>query len=78
MKYSKEVQEFIKVRLEQTPNNTQIARDVINKFGIQKTVNAVRKFTETYRDNLKLEAKKIPIKRTILRHRNRLSYNKVV
>ena len=63
MKYSKEVQEFIKVRLEQTPNNTQIARDVINKFGIQKTVNAVRKFTETYRDNLKLEAKKIPIKR---------------
>lgn len=32
-KYPKQVREFVKVRLEQTPNNTQIARDVKNKFG---------------------------------------------
>jgi len=63
MSYSKQIKEFVKVRCEQTPNNTQIARDVINKFGLNKTVNAVRKWAESYRDNLKLAAKKIPIKR---------------
>ena len=30
-KYTKEIKEFAKVRLEQTDNNTQIARDIINK-----------------------------------------------
>lgn len=63
MSYKKEVIEFAKVRMEQTPNNTQIARDIINKFGINKKVNAVREWVRLTRDDLSLESKKIPIKR---------------
>jgi len=61
--YSKEINEFIKVRLEQTPNNTQIARDVKNKFALDKEVEAVRNYVSRYRRKLKIKAKKIPIKR---------------
>ena len=32
MKYPAVVKEFAKVRMEQTPNNTQISRDIKNKF----------------------------------------------
>lgn len=63
MAYNKQVLEFIKVRLEQTPNNTQIARDVKNKFGIDKELEAVRKKVASYRDELKVVAMKKPIKR---------------
>lgn len=63
MSYSKHVNEFIKVRLEQTPNNTQIARDVRNKFSIDKELEAVRKYVSNVRGRCKIEAKKIPIKR---------------
>ena len=61
--YSKQVLEFVKVRLEQSPNNTQIARDVKNKFEIPQELDRVRRFISNYRRKLKIEARKIPIKR---------------
>lgn len=63
MAYPKEVVEFIKVRLEQTPNNTQIARDVKNKFDVDQDREAVRNFTSRLRTKLKIKAKSLPIKR---------------
>lgn len=63
MSYSKKVKEFIRVRLEQTPNDTQIARDVFNKFGLNKKIDTIRVFVKGFRIDLKLEAKKKPIKR---------------
>ena len=63
MPYSKHIQEFIKVRLEQTPNNTQIARDVRNKFEIDIELDTIRKHVSITRKKLKIKAKKIPIKR---------------
>ena len=64
MSYPKQVKEFAKVRLEQTPNNTQIARDIKNKFpSLEKELDHVRRWVSRYRDKLKIEAKKQPIKR---------------
>lgn len=63
MSYTKHINEFIKVRLEQTPNNTQIARDVKNKFSLDKELEAIRKYVSTTREKYKIQAKKIPIKR---------------
>lgn len=67
-RYPKEVVEFIKVRLEQSPNNTQIARDVKNKFSEHPTIaemeqDKVRRDISRYREKLKIDAKKIPIRR---------------
>jgi len=61
--YPKEVKEFVKVRLEQTPNNTQIARDVKKKFVLNQELDIVRKWVASYRKRLNISAKKIPIKR---------------
>lgn len=64
--YSKQVNEFIKVRLEQTPNNTQIARDVKNKFSSlyeNKELDVIRKHISRAREKLNIEAKKIPVRR---------------
>jgi len=55
-KYPRQVKEFIKVRLEQTPNNTQIARDVKNKFEIKQELDIVRRWISNYRAELKIEA----------------------
>lgn len=63
MSYTKEVKEFIKVRCEQTPNSTQIARDVINKFGLDKKMDAVRVFIRSFREDERGIAKQMPIKR---------------
>jgi len=64
MAYAKEVREFIRVRLEQTPNNTQIARDVKNKFpAVDQEQDIIRKFVAGYRKKLQISAKKMPIKR---------------
>jgi predicted PolB exonuclease-like 3'-5' exonuclease len=63
MNYRKEIKEFAKVRMEQTPNNTQIARDIINKFNINKEVEIVRKTISRWRLKEKINAKKLPIKR---------------
>jgi len=61
--YTKLIKEFMTVRMEQTPNNTQIARDVINKFGLKKELETVRKKVSRLREALKIEAKRAPIKR---------------
>lgn len=63
MSYSHEIQEFAKVRMEQTPNNTQIARDIKNKFQLDKELEAIRKQVASWRDKWGTEAKKVPIKR---------------
>ena len=64
--YTKSVNEFIRVRLEQTPNNTQIARDVKNKFSSiykDKELEAIRKYVSKTRERLQIEAKNVPIRR---------------
>jgi len=63
MSYPKQVREFVRVRLEQSPNNTQIARDVKNKFEIDKELDRIRRWVSLYRKNLQISAKKKPIKR---------------
>jgi len=63
MTYPRQVEEFIKVRLEQTPNNTQIARDVKNKFAIDQELDCIRRNISNLRQRLKIDAKKIPIRR---------------
>lgn len=63
MDYPQQVKEFAKLRMEQTPNNTQIARDIINKFNFQKELEAVRKMVASWRGKWSVEAKQIPIKR---------------
>lgn len=69
MKYPEAVKEFAKVRMEQTPNNTQIARDIKNKFSSlyqDKEPDIIRKVVSKWRDKWDLEAKKVPIKRLFL------------
>ena len=61
--YPRQVYEFAKVRMEQTSNNTQIARDIKNKFGIDKELDRIRRFVSRYRERLKIKAKSVPIKR---------------
>ncbi len=61
--YSKEIIEYMKVCLENNPNNTAIARDVVNSFGIVNELEAVRKFVANLRIVLKIEARQKPIKR---------------
>ena len=61
--YPKEIEEFIKVRCEQTPNYNQIARDVINKFSLNKSVDAVSKKVKQVKQVNKLHAKRANIKR---------------
>ena len=61
--YTKTVKEFAKVRMEQTNNNTHIARDIKNKFGIDKDLDTIRKSVSYWRENWRVEAKKLPIKR---------------
>lgn len=63
MSYPNEIKEFAKVRMEQTQNNTQIARDIRNKFNLDKELEAVRKSVAGWRDKWQVEAKSIPIKR---------------
>lgn len=60
---TKHIREFIKVRLEQSPNNAQIARDVKNKFNLDTEIEAIRHCISRTRRKLKIEAKRVPIKR---------------
>ena len=69
MKYPIEVQEFARVRMEQTPNNSQIGRDIKNKFSSlyqDKELDHIRKRVSDWRIKWNIEAKKIPIKRLFL------------
>jgi DNA polymerase elongation subunit (family B) len=61
--YSKEVIEFIKVRLEQNPNNTAIAREVVKHFDINYELDRVRRSISFFRKKWKIEARQKPIKR---------------
>ena len=61
--YLRQLYEFAKVRMEQTSNNTQIARDIKNKFGIDNELDRIRRFVSRYRERLKIQAKAAPIKR---------------
>jgi DNA polymerase elongation subunit (family B) len=63
MEYPFEVKEFAKVRMEQTSNNTQIARDLKNKFSLNQELDHVRKTVSNWRKKWQIESKKIPIKR---------------
>jgi len=63
MKYTNEIKEFARVRMEQTPSDTQIARDIVNKFELDKTVDAVRKWVCSRRDKLAAIARARPVKR---------------
>jgi len=63
MGYSNQIKEFAKVRMEQTPNNTQIARDIKNKFNLGKELDLIRRRVSDWRKKWNLEAKKIPIRR---------------
>jgi len=66
MKYPREVAEFARVRMEQTPNNSQIARDIKNKFSIlykDKELDIIRRRVSGWREKWDVEAKEIPIKR---------------
>jgi DNA polymerase elongation subunit (family B) len=62
-KYSDEVKEFIKVKLESNPNNTAIARDVKKHFDIPQELDAVRRTISDFRRMWKIEARQKPIKR---------------
>lgn len=61
--YPPQVKEFARVRMEQTPNNLQIARDIKNKFQLDKELDIIRRMVSNWRDAWNVEAKKIPIKR---------------
>lgn len=66
MDYPKHVKEFAKVRMEQTPNNTQIARDIKNKFDQlykSKELDYIRRSVSRWRDKWEIESKKVPIRR---------------
>ena len=63
MNYPEQVLEFIKVRLEQTGNNMQIARDVKNKFELDAELDHVRRNISRMRERNNIEARKIPIRR---------------
>jgi len=66
MNYGKEIKEFARVRCEQTPNNTQIARDIKNKFAIQNDVELIRRTVSHWRQKWNIEAKKLPIRRLFI------------
>lgn len=66
MNYPSTVKEFAKVRMEQTPNNTQIARDIKNKFSAlykERELETIRTSVRNWRKKWDVDAKKIPIKR---------------
>lgn len=63
MGYSKEVIEYMRVKMEGSPNNTHIARDVRNRFGLDVELEALRRYVSRQRKKLRIQAKKTPIKR---------------
>jgi len=62
--FSDTIKEFAKVRMEQTPNNTQIARDIKNKFDVDdKNLENIRKRVSEWREEWSIRPKDINIKR---------------
>jgi hypothetical protein len=69
MNYPQQVKEFARVRMEQSPNNTQIARDIKNKFSTlyaDKELDGIRRRVSEWREKWGIDARKIPIKRLFL------------
>ena len=63
MENSQEIKEFARVRMEQTANNTQIAREIKNKFNLLIDLDSVRKNVSKWREKWGIDANQIPIKR---------------
>jgi DNA polymerase elongation subunit (family B) len=63
MNYSKIVKEYVKVRMEQTDNNTLIAKEVRDKFNPPKELDSIRRWISHYRQTLQIKAAARPIKR---------------
>lgn len=66
MNYPKNVKEFAKVRMEQTDNNNQIARDIKNKFDVlfkNKELDTIRRRVSNWRTNWDIVASLGPKKR---------------
>lgn len=61
--YKKEVVEFIKLKLETIQNDTQIARDVLRNFPLNKSVEAVRAKVKSVKQDLRVKRSEKPIKR---------------
>lgn len=60
---NKTIKEFIRVKLESTSNNTAIARQVIKDFGLDKELEAVRKWVSRERKRLNVQGKDRHLKR---------------
>ncbi len=63
MKYSKNIREYAKVRMEQNPNNTHVAKELKLMFKLPQDLDSVRKIVSMWRKNLLIKAKSLPIKR---------------
>ena len=64
MGYPNSVKEFVRVRCEQTGNNTQIARDVVNKFPqLHQELDLIRRWISKFRETNNIKARSLPIKR---------------
>ena len=61
--YGKQVDEFIKLKLESTSNNTAIARQVIKEFELSKDLEAVRKHIARTREKLQIKGQARQLKR---------------
>lgn len=61
--YTKEVTEFIKMKLESTSNNTAIARQTIKEFNLDLELEAVRKKVSRIRKKLGVKGEKYQVKR---------------
>ena len=61
--YPEEVKQFMIVRMEQTGNNTHIARDIIKKFQLDKEIETVRTYVRYWRGKMKIQAEARPAKR---------------
>ena len=61
--YGKQIDEFIKLKLESTSNNTAIARQVIKEFGLNKELEPVRKYVARSREKLQIKGQARQLKR---------------
>ena len=61
--YTPEIIDYIKLRLETTQNQTQLAKEVVIKFGLNKDPNAVRKKIQDIITNTSVISYLKPIKR---------------
>ena len=62
-KYPKQVEEYIKTRLESIDNVMALSREVKLNFGLDNSVEAIRYKIKTIQDNLKVEKRKKGYKR---------------